>query len=134
MPRLKPDHVSPEPPKVPLTQEQFYQIVASSLVYFEIEEQYGEEVAINVAIARDPEDSELDDEWFKRARPAKEVDPALVDWWERSKTEGMPPAKEIIAIRLDHDVINHFKATGPDWHSHVNAILRQAAFGPQNPD
>ena len=111
----------------------FDQLVASEMNYFEIEEQYGEETAINVGIERDPDTFELDEEWFKRARPLKEVDPQLAAELERNGGR-LKLAKWEVTLQLDFDVINHFKATGPDWHSHVNAILRQAAFGPQKAD
>ena len=35
-------------------------------------------------------------------------------------------AKQAISIRLDPDVIAHFRATGPGWQSRVNAALRKA--------
>ncbi len=59
MPRLKPTHISPGPVKIALPKEQFDEIAAK----------YGEEVAIQAGIARDPDTFEADDEWFQRARP-----------------------------------------------------------------
>ena len=41
----------------------------------EIRERDGEQAAIAAGIAADPDAFELDDEWFDRARPAKEIDP-----------------------------------------------------------
>ena len=35
-------------------------------------------------------------------------------------------AKQAVSIRLDPDVIAHFRATGPGWQSRVNAALRKA--------
>jgi uncharacterized protein (DUF4415 family) len=67
----------------------------------------------------------LDRDWFERAeireggrliraaRPAgrpKKIDP-----------------KEAVNIRLDPDVVAHFRAGGPGWQSRINAALRKAA-------
>jgi uncharacterized protein (DUF4415 family) len=34
--------------------------------------------------------------------------------------------KQIITIRLDHDVLERLKAEGPKWQTRANAILRRA--------
>ena len=44
---------------------------------------YGEETAINVGIARDPDAHESTDEDFAKARPALQVDPELVQAYNR---------------------------------------------------
>ena len=63
----------------------FEQLTASAMTFEEIEAEYGEETAINVGIARDPDAPELDDEWVKRARPAIEVAPDLVERYLRAQ-------------------------------------------------
>ena len=90
-----------------------------------------EEEEIKRGIAADPDAYELDDEWFKRARPAAEVHPELVEQWRKNRGKQKSPAKEIISIRLDFDVVDHFRGAGPDWQSRINEILRRAAFGSQ---
>lgn len=35
--------------------------------------------------------------------------------------------KEALNIRLDSDVLDHFRATGPGWQTRINAALRKAA-------
>ncbi|HSA81480.1 MAG TPA: BrnA antitoxin family protein [Geminicoccaceae bacterium] len=35
--------------------------------------------------------------------------------------------KEAVNIRLDPDVLAHFRATGPGWQSRINQALRKAA-------
>ena len=57
----------------------------SSMTFAEIEALYGEEAAIQAGIAADPDTFELDAEWFKRARPAREVHPEFVERWERRR-------------------------------------------------
>jgi uncharacterized protein (DUF4415 family) len=36
-------------------------------------------------------------------------------------------AKEQVTLRLDKDVIDHFKEGGPGWQTRINAFLRTAA-------
>src|SRR5436190_22402044 len=66
---------------------------------------------------------ELTDSWFDKAEFAvggKVVRPA--------KRPGRPKsdaAKKLIALRLDPDVIERFRATGPGWQSRINGVLRE---------
>jgi uncharacterized protein (DUF4415 family) len=74
----------------------------------------------------DPDDApHLDREWFERA-----------EIWDGNKLiraarpAGRPKSaapKEAVNIRLDPDVLAHFRATGPGWQSRINAALRKAA-------
>ena len=46
------------------------------------------------------------------------------------KRMGRPPAaltKEAVTIRLDRDVIAHFKASGDGWQTRINEALRKVA-------
>jgi uncharacterized protein (DUF4415 family) len=70
----------------------------------------------------DPDDApELTEEWFRTA-----------DLYEGNRLirRGRPPKaapKEAVNIRLDPDVLAHFRATGPGWQSRINEALRKAA-------
>ena len=67
---------------------------------------------------------------FKSAT-TKPADPA-----ERPKAVALPPARELVSLRLDRDVLEHFQAEGPGWQERMNAALRVAAKlrkpGPQD--
>ena len=39
----------------------------------------------------------------------------------------IPNAKEMVSLRLDRDVLDHFQAEGPGWQDRINAALRKAA-------
>ncbi len=36
----------------------------------------------------------------------------------------VPNAKEMVSLRLDRDVLDHFQAAGPGWQDRVNDALR----------
>ena len=74
----------------------------------------------------DPDEAPpLDREWFERAeiregerlvRPARAV----------GRPRKAAP-KQAVNIRLDPEVLAHFRATGPGWQSRINEALRKAA-------
>lgn len=67
----------------------------------------------------DPDDApELTDEWFAKA--------TLMDG-EKAVRRGRPAGstKQQVAIRLDQDVIAHFKAMGSGWQTRINAALKE---------
>ncbi len=79
--------------------------------------------------APDAENPEWTQEDFARARPAAEVLPAAL-YEALTRRAGRPKAehpKRIVTIRLDQDVIEHFRAQGKGWQSRVNEALRKAA-------
>ncbi len=100
----------------------------AGMSFAQIEAIYGEEIAINVGIATDPDAWIPTDAEWAQARPAIEVDPNLVKSWRAGRFRG--PAKEYCTIPLDHDLVDRLRKSGPDWHTRLNDILRQALFNP----
>jgi len=70
----------------------------------------------------DPDDApELTREWFETA-----------DFYEGDRLirRGRPKSekpKQPTSIRLDADVLDYYRATGPGWQSRINQALREAA-------
>jgi len=70
---------------------------------------------------------------FRRMRPAREVLPKLIGAKaaaELLRPRGRPPKenpKAQVTLRLDAEVVKHFKAGGPGWQTRINAALRRAA-------
>lgn len=118
------EHGNPNTPKLT-----FDELVTSEQTPDEIEAVYGEETAINVGIARDPDAPELDEEWFARARPAGQVHPELVESSLRRRGKQKAPTKERVTLRLDADLVAHLRSSGPGWQTRLNETLRQTVFG-----
>lgn len=79
--------------------------------------------AVGAAEWVDPDDApELTEEFFDKAEAFKG------DTFIR-RGRGRPPSetrKELISIRLDPEVLDRLRASGPGWQSRVNGLLRQA--------
>ena len=83
-------------------------------------------------IAHGEDVPELTAKDFARARAMKEMFPEIIEAFARMR--GMrgaqkAPPKERIGLRLDADVVAHFRATGAGWQARVNDILKQHMLG-----
>ncbi len=74
---------------------------------------------------------EMTDQQLAELRPASEVlPPALYRaLTRRSRGPQKAPTKQLVSLRLDPDVLAHFRATGPGWQSRINAALREKMAG-----
>ena len=71
----------------------------------------------------DPDDApHLDREWFARGE-IREGDKLI----RRGRPKSATATKEAVSLRLDPEVVQHFRATGPGWQSRINAALRKVA-------
>jgi len=43
------------------------------------------------------------------------------------KTNVVPGVKEQVSLRIDQDVLEHFREGGPGWQDRINDALRKAA-------
>jgi hypothetical protein len=68
---------------------------------------------------------ELTDEWFRHA--TLHVGGAPVS---RGRPKSTNP-KQPVSLRLDPDVLAHFRRSGRGWQSRINAVLRKAAKLPK---
>lgn len=39
----------------------------------------------------------------------------------------LPGARELVSLRIDSDVLEHFQSDGPGWQDRINAALRRVA-------
>ena len=79
----------PDAPKL-----SFEELAATALTFDEVAAQYGEETAVNVIIARDPDAPEWTQEDFAQARPTGEVIPHVLERWQRVKP-GAPSERKV---------------------------------------
>ena len=85
-----------------------------------------EDAKLTAAALADPDNPPLSDEFFRRARPATEVAPEIVRRFRGQRGKQKAPTKKLVSLRLDPDVLEHFRATGPGWQARVNEALRKA--------
>jgi uncharacterized protein (DUF4415 family) len=43
------------------------------------------------------------------------------------RTPVVPGVKQLVSLRIDQDVLEHFQETGPGWQDRINDALRKAA-------
>jgi uncharacterized protein (DUF4415 family) len=43
------------------------------------------------------------------------------------KKAALPSVKELVSLRIDQDVLEHFQQGGPGWQDRINDALRRAA-------
>ena len=75
---------------------------------------------------------EATDEWFAKARLAKDVLPGLLGNGAAQEMlkpkRGRPPSiapKAHVNIRLDADIVQSFRRTGDGWQTRLNNALRE---------
>jgi uncharacterized protein (DUF4415 family) len=77
----------------------------------------------------DDDTPELTAERAAKLRPAREVLPDyILNQFKRAP--GRPKAeapKQQVTLRLDADLLEHWRAQGPGWQSGINAALRRAS-------
>lgn len=72
----------------------------------------------------DADNPEWTEKMFRKARPATEVVPGIVEAWRR--TRGRPPkatTKQQITLRLSPEVLAFFRKQGRGWQTRVDEVL-----------
>ena len=82
-----------------------------------------EDARITEAALADPDAQPWTEEIWAKALPHAEH----VERVRRLRGKQKTPTKSLISLRLDPDVIEHFRATGEGWQSRINEALRRAA-------
>lgn len=69
---------------------------------------------------------EWTDEMFRTARPAHEVFPAVEFPKPRGRGPQKTPTKVQTTIRIDRDLVDHFRRSGRGWQGRLNETLKRA--------
>jgi uncharacterized protein (DUF4415 family) len=43
------------------------------------------------------------------------------------RTNAIPGVKELVSLRIDQDVLEYFRESGPGWQDRINDALRKSA-------
>jgi len=87
-----------------------------------------EDAALTRAALADADNPPLTDEDFAKMRPAVKAAPEIVARYRGQRgPQKSKPVKTQLTLRLDPDVVEHFKASGPGWTGRINEVLRKAA-------
>ena len=83
-------------------------------------------------IDEDGEVRELTAEDMEQFRPVQEV--LSIDLLRKAGVRGpqKTPTKDRINIRLSHEVVEYFRASGPGWQGRINEVLREWVKGHQS--
>ena len=78
---------------------------------------------------KDGEVRELTREEIRSFRPAQEVLPQKLQAMLTARKRGQrgkqkAPVKNQVTLRLDHDVLAYFRASGAGWQSRLNDLLK----------
>ena len=79
----------------------------------------------------DRDNPEWTEEDFAAARPAREVLPkelvaALPKRKPGQRGPQKAPTKIAVALRLDREIVEHFRASGEGWQTRINNVLAQS--------
>ena len=84
-----------------------------------------EAARVDAGIVDDPEALDWDEQWFVETKLPLKVQPNVPEPVQRTRGKQKAPRKQDIHIRLDTDVIEHFKRDGRGWQTRINDTLRK---------
>ena len=71
-----------------------------------------------------PEWTEAD---FAAAKSGDAIPAHIREAFPRGRGRPKGSAKQLVSLRIDHNVLDSFRACGPGWQSRINDALRKAA-------
>jgi uncharacterized protein (DUF4415 family) len=63
----------------------------------------------------------------QHAAPRETMPLELFEKLTRGRGPQKTPTKEAVSLRLDRDVVEHYRAKGPGWQTEINKVLRESA-------
>ena len=91
-----------------------------------------EDAKLEAAAKADPDNPPLGESFVKRARRVEDAKPELLKRYVSERRRGQrgpqkSPTKQLVSLRLDRDVVDHFRALGAGWQARINDALRVMA-------
>ena len=74
----------------------------------------------------DPENPEWTQADFARAQGPEALPAHVLAAFPRTRGTQKASTKTAVSLRLDADVVDYFRKTGPGWQTRINAALRRA--------
>ncbi len=81
----------------------------------------------DVDLAEVGDNPEWTDEELRDAKPFAEVFPAAAATIKRVRVKQKAPTKELVTLRLEKPVLEHFKKGGRGWQVRMGDALKKAA-------
>lgn len=76
----------------------------------------------------DPDNPEWTEEMFARAKPLSEMPAHIQQAFKRPPGRPKVAApKRVVSLRMDPEVLDYFKRTGPGWQSRMHEVLAREA-------
>ena len=66
------------------------------------------------------------DEQLTQMRPAAEIMPEFVEALSKHRGPQKKPTKTLLSLRVDRDVIEAYRISGPGWQGRMNDALRKS--------
>ena len=78
----------------------------------------------------DPAKNDDNPEWtaddFARAAGGANIPAHILAAFPKNRGRPVGSNKQLVSLRIDRDVIERFRESGPGWQSRINAALRKA--------
>jgi uncharacterized protein (DUF4415 family) len=124
--RRAPAHISPKNQTSPKKKGEVFNLMRKLRDLASLDKQSGAKATAQAELMRgawiDPDDAP---EWTR-----EQLEQADLYHGDRLVRAGRPPSanpKLALKLRIDPDVVAHFRATGPGWRTRINDTLRRAA-------
>ncbi len=87
-----------------------------------------EDARITAAAESDPDNRPYtDEEWARANFLPHDQHLERVKRLRGQRGPQKAPPKKLVSLRLDPDIVEHFRETGPGWQARINRALRKAA-------
>ena len=73
----------------------------------------------------DSDNPEWTEQDFARAKTGEDIPAHIRSAFPKTRGRPKGETKQMVSLRLDKDILERFRATGPGWQSRINEALRK---------